>query len=152
MLIKDSFLLHAPQERVWNTVQDIPRVGGCVPGVEGVVQTGENTYRGTLKIKIGPISAAFGGTVKLLEQKAPDKLVAEIEGEDKSSASRVKATFSGTLTTADGGTRIDYEVDLALRGKLGQFGGTVVQATAKKMTAEFARRLDELLSEPDPSD
>ncbi len=86
-----------------------------------------------------------------MEQVAREKLVAEIEGEDKSSASRVRATFSGVLSPADGGTRIDYEVDLALRGKLGQFGGTVVQATAKKMTAEFAGRLEKLLTESDLS-
>jgi len=70
-----------------------------------------------------------------------------VEGEDRSLASRVKATFTGTLTQVEAGTQLDYAVDLAIRGRLAQFGFPVVQATAKKMTAEFARCLQEALSE-----
>lgn len=61
-------------------------------------------------------------------------------------SSRVKATFTGTLTPMESGTRLDYEVDLALRGRLAQFGFTVVRATAKKMTADFAQCLQKAVT------
>jgi carbon monoxide dehydrogenase subunit G len=100
-----------------------------------------------LRVKVGPLSAAFGGCVTIVERVAPELLAAQVEGEDRSSASFVKATFSGRLTPVETGTQLDYEMDLALRGRLAQFGLTVVQGTAKKMTAEFAERLQEALAE-----
>jgi len=147
MLIKDSFILHAGRETVWAALQDIERVATCVPGVESVSQDSDDVYHGLLKIRIGPIAASFNGQARFVERVEPERLVAEVSGEDKTSASLVKATFTGWLANEGSSTRLDYEVDVALRGRLGQFGGAVVTATAKKMTADFARRLDKMLAE-----
>ena len=147
MLIKDSFILSAPQADVWALLQQVERIGACVPGVETLNPTGDDTYQGTLKVKIGPISAAFGGQVTFVERAAPERLVAEISGQDRVSVSLVKATFTGLLTPADEGTQLTYEMEVALRGKLGQFGGAVLQATAKKMTARFVQCFSQLLTE-----
>lgn len=148
MLIKDSFILHAPRDAVWTLLQDIERVASCVPGAESISQTGEDSYRGLLRVKVGPISASFNGQVRFIERIAPEKMVAEVSGEDKGSASLVRATFTGLLAAEGGSTRLDYEMDVSLRGRLGQFGGAVIGATAKRMTADFARKLDQLLTEP----
>ena len=147
MLIKDSFTLTASQADVWALLQQVERIGACVPGVEALNPTGDDTYQGTLKVKIGPISASFGGQVKFLERTAPERLIAEISGQDRSSASLVKATFTGLLIPAENGTQLTYEIDVALRGKLGQFGGAVLQATAKKMTASFIKCFSQHLTE-----
>lgn len=146
MLLKDSFTIQAPVEAVWTLLQDIQRIAACVPGVGGVEETGPDSYDGVLKIKIGPISAAFAGQVTIIERRPMERLVAEVAGKDKGSASQVKATFTGRLSPTETGTQLDYEMDVALRGRLAQFGLTVVQATAKKMTAEFARCLDDVLA------
>lgn len=146
MLLNDSFTVRAPVETVWALLQDVSRISSCVPGVDSVTQTAPDTYQGTLKVKVGPISAAFQGAVRFTERTAQERIVAEVDGQDKSTASLVKATFSAMLRSVDGGTQVDYEVDVALRGRLGQFGATIVQATAKKMTAEFARCLQEILA------
>lgn len=53
----------------------------------------------------------------------------------------VKANFSGTLTPVVNGTEAAFVVDVNLRGRLAQFGGPVITATAKKLTAEFAKNL-----------
>lgn len=145
MLLKDSLTIAAPIDAVWAVLDDVPRVSGCVPGVDGVTESGPDTYRGALKVKVGPIIASFEGTVRFTGRVPRERLVAEVEGQDKSSASLVKATFTGMLSAVEAGTRIDYEVDVALRGRLAQFGVTVVQATARKMTAQFARCLEELI-------
>lgn len=139
MLLKDSFIIEAPVEAVWALLEDIQRLAGCVPGIENVEEIGPDTYNGALKIKIGPIAAAFAGQVTITERIPLERLVAEVNGQDKSSASLVRATFTGQLNRVDASTQLQYEMDIALRGKLAQFGLTVVQGTAKKMTAEFAR-------------
>ena len=141
MQIKDSFVINAPQEKVWELMFDIPRLSKCVPGIESVEVVDDKTYRGKLVVKVGPIKSEFGGTVTLTEVNAPNRIAGTVEGDDKASASSVKAGFTGTLTTVEGGTEAAFQVDVNLRGRLAQFGGPVIAATAKKLTAEFAKNL-----------
>lgn len=151
MEIKDSFTVKADRERVWAYLLDIEQMSQCMPGVESVEAVGENTYRGQLKVKVGPIAAAFSGKATLTEMDPPNKLVAAIEGDDKSSGSAVKATFTSLLSPTEDGTRIDYTMDVNLRGRLAQFGLTVVKGTAKKMTAEFGKCVQQALTEESPA-
>ena len=145
MLIKDSFVIHAAQEKVWDFLFDLPKLSQCIPGVESVEALDDKTYRGKLVVRIGPIKSAFNGTVSLTELDAPSRIAGNVEGDDKTSASSVKATFIGTLKTVEAGTEAAFEVEANLRGRLAQFGGPVITATAKKLTAEFARCLREKL-------
>jgi carbon monoxide dehydrogenase subunit G len=147
MEINDSLTIAADRERVWALLMDIERMGCCVPGMDTVEEVGEHTYLGKLKVKVGPILAAFNGKAKITEMTAPNRLVAVIEGDDRSSGSTVKATFVSTLSPIDDGTRLDYEMDVNLRGRLAQFGLTVVKGTARKMTAEFGKCIRSALSE-----
>lgn len=149
MLLKDSFIIEAPQEAVWALLQDVQRIAACVPGVENVEEVGPDTYHGVLRLKVGPISAAFAGQVTITERIPPERMAAEIAGQDGASASLVKSTFIGRLSPTETGTQLDYEMDIALRGRLAQFGLTVVQATAKKMTVNFARCLTVTLAVAD---
>src|SRR5512141_1305743 len=126
MLIQDSFVINAPQEKVWGFLFDIPELSQCVPGIESVEVVDDKTYRGKLVIRVGPIKSEFSGTILLIEVDAPNRIAGTVEGDDKSSASSVKATFTGTLKTIDGGTEAAFEVDANLRGRLAQFGGPVI--------------------------
>ena len=137
MHIDDTFIVRAPREKVWELFFDIERMGRCMPGVESIERVDGMTYRGRLKIKVGPIAAAFDGMAALTEVDPPRRLVASLEGDDKSIASFVKATFTSTLSPVEGGTQVSYRMDMNLRGRLAQFGTAVIGATAKKVTAEF---------------
>jgi len=141
MQIKDSFVIHAPQEKVWGLMFDIPKLCKCVPGIESVEVVDDKTYRGKLVVKVGPIRSEFTGTVTLTEITAPNRIAGTVDGDDKASASMVKASFSGTLTPVENGTEAAFIIDVNLRGRLAQFGGPVITATAKKLTAEFAKNL-----------
>ncbi len=145
MLIKDSFVINAPQEEVWDFLFDIPKLSQCIPGIESVEVVDEKIYRGKLVVRVGPIKSEFSGKVTLREVNAPNQIAGTVEGDDKSSASSVKATFTGTLAPVDGGTEAAFQVEANLRGRLAQFGGPVITATAKKLTAEFAKNLRERL-------
>src|SRR6266508_2473521 len=145
MLIKDSFVIHAPQKKVWEFLFDIPKLSQCIPGIESVEVVDEKTYRAKLVVRVGPIKSEFSGKVTLTEVNAPNQIAGTVEGDDKSSASSVKATFTGTLAPVDDGTEAAFQVEANLRGRLAQFGGPVITATAKKLTAEFAKNLRERL-------
>src|SRR5574341_385845 len=94
MQIKDSFTIAASQEEVWNFLFDIPRLSRCVPGIESVEVVDDRTYRGKLVVKVSPIKSEFSGTITLTEITAPQRIAGTVEGDDKASASSVKATFS----------------------------------------------------------
>ena len=104
-----------------------------------------------LQVKVGPISSSFEGQVTFIERVPPTRLVAEVDGRDKVSASQVQATFTGLLSAVETGTQLDYEMDIALRGKLAQFGLVVVRATAKKMTSDFSKCFTDALTESNAS-
>ena len=141
MQIKDAFVIDAQQDKVWEFLFDIPNLSQCVPGIESLEVMDERTYRGKLVVIVGPIKCAFSGVVTLTEVDAPNGIAGTVEGDDKSSASSVKATFTGTLKTVEGGTEAAFEVEANLRGRLAEFGGPIINATAKKLTAEFAKNL-----------
>jgi len=147
MQIKDSFVINAPQDKVWEFLFDIPKLSQCVPGIESVEIVDDKTYRGKLVVRVGPIKSTFSGSVTLTEVSAPNRIAGTVEGDDKSSASSVKAMFIGTLKTVEGGTEAAFEVEANLRGRLAQFGGSVIVATAKKLTSEFAKNLREQLEQ-----
>ena len=145
MQIKDSFVINAAQETVWEFLFDIPGLSGCIPGIESVEVVDDKTYRGKLVVRVGPIKSEFTGKVTLTERDAPNRIAGTVEGDDRASASSIKATFTGTLKPAQGGTEAAFQVEANLRGRLAQFGGPVITATAKKLTAEFAKCLKEKL-------
>jgi len=141
MQILESFTLAAPREKVWDLLFDIPRLSQCVPGIESVEVLDERTYRGKLVVRVGPIKTRFSGIVTLTEVVPPSRFASTVEGDDKGNASAVKIFFNGTLTTVEAGTEAAFQVEVNLRGRLAQFGDPVIKATAKKLTAEFAKNL-----------
>jgi carbon monoxide dehydrogenase subunit G len=137
MKIEGSFALHAPVGAVWDYLLDIEEVSECIPGVTALETIDAETYRGTLQVKIGPIKAAFGGTVTVLELEPPHRIVAAIDADDRLNASQVKATFTSTLDPIADGTEVTYTIDANVRGRLAQFGQAIAQSTAKKMASAF---------------
>lgn len=146
MELNGSFTIDAPLDTTWDFLLDIERVGPCMPGMETVEALDERRFRGTLKAQVGPIKARFSGQATLTEVEPKSRLVASIQGDDKTSATSVKASFSSSLTEVDGGTQVDYSMDITLRGRLAQFGAPVFRTIAKKMTDEFVRCLQSEMS------
>ena len=137
MIVEEKFRIERPLAEVWDFFLDIPRVSQCVPGAENVHEVGEDRYGGSLSVRVGPIAANFQGEVTILEATPPSRLVASVEGKDRRTSSFIKGTFTAGLQEVQGATEVSYQVDVAIRGRLGQFGSTVVQATAKELTLAF---------------
>lgn len=153
MIIADTFTINAPQQKVWDFLLDIESLSTCVPGAESVTQTGENTYEGVLTAKVGPLSASFSGVAEITEQVPPDQIKADFRAKDKRTASMVKGSFSSQLNSVEANvTEVSYEINVAIRGKMGQFGQTVIKDTAKSVSAIFVSNVRERLEEPQEGD
>jgi hypothetical protein len=137
MKLQDSFVIEAPVEQVWAFLLDVPRVSACVPGAEAVKEVKPDVYQGKLKARVGAVKAAFDGEATIEEKIAPERFSASFKAQDRALASIVTGIFIARLTPVEAGTQLDYEMEVAIRGRLGSIGSTVVQQTAKKMSVEF---------------
>lgn len=147
MIIEDKFVISAPVQQVWDFFLDVPSVSTCVPGVKKVEQIDDQNFRGSLGVKVGPISANFSGKATLVDLEPPHRLKAKAQGKDKTTASMVNATFTATLTELEPSqTEIDYQIDVAIRGRLGQFGQGVIRETTKQITQVFVECVQERLT------
>jgi carbon monoxide dehydrogenase subunit G len=151
MIIENSFSIAAPRSEVVAAFLDAERTLSCVPGVTGVTKEGEHRYTATLTAKVGPIKANFAGSVTYDAGQAPEAIRATGEGRDRASGSVAKVTLDATFREPEAGqTHIATRADLAIRGRLGQFGTGVVQAIADEMIGSFARCLEATITGAGP--
>jgi carbon monoxide dehydrogenase subunit G len=149
MIIEETFTINAPIQKVWDFFLDIEQMSRCMPGAE-VRQTDPNTYEGELRAKVGPIGATFNGTVTLTNQTPPTALTAKVQAKDKMTASMVQGEFTSNLKRLGPlETEVSYKIDVTIRGKIGQFGQTVIQDTTKRLSAEFLACLKAQIETPE---
>jgi uncharacterized protein len=94
---------------------------------------------------------AFKVTVQVVRADEPREIEAKIEGAPVGIVGRLTATSVTRLTEMASATRIDYDVDTALSGKLGSLGQPVLRAKAKEMERLFAARLAAAFAAPAPN-
>ncbi len=143
MIIDQRVTVAAPIEKVWDVVIDVPTVSGCVPGVESVERVDEDTFGGTMKVKVGPISLTLQGRITVVERDR-DRWQArmDVKAADKRIAGSVGAKMTMRLEPRDDQqTDLAIHTDAAIMGKLGEFGQAVMRKKADQIIAEFARNL-----------
>lgn len=150
--IIERFTIDQPPATVWTFLQDVPRVVTCVPGVSLTEQSGPATYRGRLRIKLGPVTGAFEGEATVTETDAASRR-ARIEGHglDRQGGSRAQGLISYRVEPANGGAEVIVEADIKLTGTMAQIGRTgIVKDVARELTAEFSRNLRAALASAAP--
>lgn len=147
MIIEQTFTVDAPPAETAAFFLDIDRVSACIPGVEGVKEVSPGEYEATLGVRLGPIKAAFTGSIALDDTDAPERLRANGQGRDRATNSSVKVDFTADLTEEQPGTTTVRAVaDLTIRGKLSQFGTGVMRAAAGEIVREFAACANDTLT------
>lgn len=149
MIIEESFRVAAPLIDVAAFLVDADRMSRCVPGVTGVEETADHEYRATLQARLGPVSAAFQGSLRLDDSRAPHRLTAQGQGRDQRSGSQAKVDFVADLEEDGDGTVVRISADVTIRGRLGQFGTGVIASTARELVREFSECVNRTLSRSD---
>ena len=135
------------RERLWDFLMDVPKVARCVPGVETVETLGASVYKGSLRVQVGPIRLSLQGTMTVEEQdRAAWQARMRAEANDRRVGGGIRARMSLTLAPGLGGTRLRIEIDLAILGRIGEFGQPVIKKKADAFLDEFARNLGAALA------
>jgi len=139
--IEDSFRVEVPVEEAWKVLLDLERIAPCLPGAQLTEVEGDE-YRGTVKIKVGPITAQYKGVAKIEEaDEANRKVVLQAEGRDTRGQGNASATVIATLVGDGGGTTVNIDTDLNITGKVAQFGRGVMADVSSKLLGQFADNL-----------
>jgi len=139
--IEDSFRVDVPVDEAWKVLLDLERIAPCLPGAQLTEVEGDE-YRGTVKIKVGPITAQYKGVAKIEEaDEANHKVVLQAEGRDTRGQGNASATVTATLVEAGGGTTVNIDTDLNITGKVAQFGRGVMADVSSKLLGQFAENL-----------
>jgi len=148
MKLEQSFEVKAPIDEVWKALTDLDRVAPCLPGAAITGHDPDGTYRGDFKVKLGPTTASYSGTVSFEElDEAAHRAVMKAKGTDKRGQGGASATIVNTLVAVDGGTRVDAVTDYSITGRLASFGrGGMIQDISNRLLDTFSSCLQEQLA------
>jgi carbon monoxide dehydrogenase subunit G len=150
MKISGTIIVQAPRPQVYKALRDARLFASCVEGVRDLVETGPDAYSAMFETKVAYMKFAFKVTVQVVRADERREIEAKIEGSPVGIVGRLTATSVARLTETAGATRIDYDVDSALTGKLGSLGQPVLRAKAKEMERQFVARLAAAFAPPPP--
>ena len=145
MKFNQSAILPVGSEPLWQFLMDIPKVSGCLPGVESVEKTdeGTDTYQGTLKVRVGPISLTLQGKI-ILEEKNEQEMRATLRAEaaDRRAAGAVRGKSTMQLKQlGPSETELAVETDVNILGKIGEFGQPIIRRKADQMLKQFIENI-----------
>lgn len=143
MRVEKQVTIHAPRAVVWDFLWDVSRLAACVPGCQDA-ETIEPFahYQATVQEKVGPFRVKVPLHIDILEQWAPERLLARAYGRDSMVQSHVKVDLALVLTELDGQhTVLAVQADVAVLGKLGTLGHSVMVRKGEEIFAQFAAAL-----------
>jgi len=148
MKFSGTLTVGAPRAEVYKALRDARLFASCVEGVRDLVETGPDAYAAVFETKVAYMKFGFNVAVQVVRAEEPREIAAKIEGTPLGIVGRLTATSVTKLTEAGGTTKIDYDVEAALTGKLGSLGQPVLRAKAKEMERQFAARLGAAFASP----
>jgi carbon monoxide dehydrogenase subunit G len=147
MQLTNTVPIKASPDDVFALMNDVERVASCMPGAVLDGQDGD-TWRGRVKIRVGPISASYAGTVRFLEIDAEKRrLRVHARGTDTHGSGDAEAEVSLDILAAPEGALLQLSTDLVIRGKIVQFGKGAIVTVSDRILQQFARNLGSLLDQ-----
>ncbi len=155
MKLEQEFTVSLPVEEAWEVLTDIPRIAPCMPGAQLTGSDGD-VHEGRVKIKVGPVTADYGGTATFVEKDpATRHIVINAKGRDKRGSGNAQATITADMTPRGDSTHVRIETDLKIAGKVAQFGKGVIGDVSTRLIGEFVNCLEHTLAagdEPEPEE
>jgi len=145
MKMQDSREIKASPEIVFEALISPDVLQECIPGAQSVTGNITDGYEAVVTQKVGPVKATFTGHVEMSHVKASEEIT--IAGSGKGGA----AGFAkgGAVVKLEAlepeRTRLTYDVEAKVGGKLAHLGSRIIDGFAKRMADQFFQRLQECL-------
>ena len=150
MDLNHEFTVAVPVEDAWRILTDVERIAPCLPGAQ-LQEIEGDTYRGIVKVKVGPIQAQFKGQANFIERDdVTHRVVLKGEGRDTTGKGNASAIITAELTSIDAtNTGVKVLTDLSVTGKVAQFGRGAMADISDKLLAQFVVNLNTLIAADD---
>jgi carbon monoxide dehydrogenase subunit G len=148
-----AFAVNAPPDRVWSYLTDPYRVAPALPGAAITEKVDERTYKGTITVKVGPVSARYRGTVRF-EALDPVAGTAQIVGSGQDTSGRGGADMRMTSALRErspGETEVSVVSEVSVTGILAQLGRGMMQDVSDQMLRQFTEAMRAELEKPAPA-
>jgi len=145
--LNHTFIVPVPVSDAWRILTDVERIAPCLPGAQ-LQEIEGDTYRGIVKVKVGPIQAQFKGQAQFMERDdANHRAVLKGEGRDTGGKGNASALITAQMTSLSATqTKCDVTTDLTITGKVAQFGRGAMKDISDKLLAQFVENLNSLIA------
>ena len=130
----------APRQQVWEALNDPQLLQASIPGCESVERVGDDQFQAKVAMKLGPMSAKFGGKVKLENLNPPASYTITGEGNGGAMGFAKGGADVALEELGPSETLLTYSVKAQVGGKMAQLGGRLIDSTAKQMADQFFNR------------
>ena len=144
MKLTGSYQINLEKQKVWESLNDPEILKQAIPGCEEFKKNSDTEFTATATNKIGPFNASFTGDIELKDLKPPNSY--KITGSGNSIVGFASGEAIVTLEDYEGGTKLSYNVEANVGGKIAQVGSRLIDMTAKKMADIFFGKFSELIT------
>ncbi len=148
MKIQNEIEVAAPPDELFDVLADVERVAPLLPGANLEEKRDDDSYAGTVKVKVGPITASYRGTLRFLELDHDDhRAVMAASADEQGGQGNLEAKITASVSGSDSQSLLSLDTDLDVRGKAAQFGRGALGSVSQRLLQQFARNLEsEVLS------
>src|SRR6202521_5988780 len=139
MQLENSFTVGAPPSRVFAYLLDVNKIVGCVPGAELSEVVDPTTFKGKVKIKVGPITVAYNGTARIADRDdANHAATLEADGRETTGPGSARAKARMTVEAEGAGSIVKIVTDYTVAGRVAQFGRGVMEDVSRRIVNDMA--------------
>jgi carbon monoxide dehydrogenase subunit G len=139
MQLENSFTVGAPPDRVFAYLLDVNKIVGCVPGAELSEVVDPTTFKGKVKIKVGPITVAYNGTARITDRDdANHGATLEADGRETTGPGSARAKARMTVEADGSGSLVKIVTDYSVAGRVAQFGRGVMEDVSRRIVTDMA--------------
>ena len=136
MKMSGEEMIPASRETVWKALNDIEVLRQCIPGCESIARISDTELEAKVVVKIGPVKVRFSGNVTLSDLDPPKDY--RISGQGSGGlAGNASGGANVRLEEVPEGTRLSYDVDAQVGGKIASLGARFIDPTARALASQF---------------
>ena len=151
MQLVNEFVVPRPIDQTWAVLNDVERIAPAMPGAT-LTDHVDDVYHGKVKVKVGPVTAQYGGTAQFKERdEAAHHMILEATGKESSGRGRASALVNVDLAAEGAQTRVKVVTDLTISGPLAQFGRGAIAEVSSKLLGQFVTNLETMVLADEPT-
>lgn len=151
MQLENSFQVGAPPDKVFGYLLDVNKVVGCVPGAELTEVVDDSTFKGKVKVKVGPITVAYNGTARISQRDDAQRTATlSAEGRETTGSGSARASASMKVVPSGEASIVEIVTEYHVAGRVAQFGRGVMEDVSRRLIKDMAACIQANLERAEP--